>query len=119
MARWHKYNNKKVEADGYVFDSIGEYTRYIDLRLLEKAGLISKLKVHPKFELLPGFRDITGKYQQSIKYTADFQYLDHETNRIVIEDVKSKATAKARDWSLRKKLFMHRFPKMELREVAA
>ena len=37
MFRYNKYNNKKVEYDGYRFDSIKECTRYKQLRLLERA----------------------------------------------------------------------------------
>jgi hypothetical protein len=114
-----KYRNKKVSADGYTFDSLAEYARYNELQILERAGLISKLKVHPAYTLLPGFYDCTGKREQAIKYKADFSYFDHETKRTVVEDVKSRATKAARDWSLRRKLFKHAFPKIELREVAA
>jgi hypothetical protein len=37
MFRYNKYNNKKVEYDGYKFDSIKECTRYKQLKLLERA----------------------------------------------------------------------------------
>lgn len=33
----NKYNNKKVEYDGHVFDSQKECTRYKQLKLLERA----------------------------------------------------------------------------------
>ena len=37
MFRYNKYNNKKVEYDGHVFDSIREMNRYKQLKLLERA----------------------------------------------------------------------------------
>lgn len=116
MAR-SKYRAQKTIVDGVCFDSKTEARRYTDLLILQKAGIISDLKCQPSFVLLEGFKDITGKREQAIKYRADFQYF--EDGRKVVEDVKSKATSKARDWSLRRKLFKHRFPEIELREVYA
>ena len=116
MAR-SKYRAQKTVINDIVFDSKLEANRYTDLLILQKAGIISDLKCQPAFVLLEGFKDITGKREQAIKYRADFVY--YENGRKVVEDVKSKATAKARDWSLRRKLFKHRFPEIELREVYA
>lgn len=36
MFKYNKYNNKKVEYDGHVFDSQKECVRYKQLRLLER-----------------------------------------------------------------------------------
>ncbi len=112
-----KYRNRITHVDGYKFDSVAESVRYGELKLLERAGLISGLKVHPEYELLPPFKDRAGKYERAIKYKADFAYV--ERGQVVVEDVKSAATRGARDWSLRRKLFKHRYPDVELREVAA
>ena len=40
-----KYHNKKVIYNGITFDSIKEKNRYIELKLLERAGLIKNLKL--------------------------------------------------------------------------
>ena len=63
-----KYGNKKVTADGITFDSRREWLRYLELMLAERNGLIVKLEVHPKFDIL-----INGK--KICAYVGDFMYL--------------------------------------------
>ena len=48
-SRRNKYGNKKQTADGYTFDSKAELLRYDELQLMEKAGRIYNLVVHPEF----------------------------------------------------------------------
>jgi len=111
-----KYRNKKCEYDGFKFDSVKERDRYIELRFLEHAGKISGLEVHPRFELIP-----KQPGEQAAYYTADFAYWDNDfkakTKTRIVEDVKSPATAKAKDYILRRKLFRQRYPEIEFREV--
>lgn len=59
----NKYNNKKVEVDGIIFDSKREAERYQELSLLEKAGVIRDLQRQVKYILIPAQRepDIIGK----------------------------------------------------------
>ena len=96
MLRRSKFGNRKVEYDGYKFDSLAEHDHYIDLRLLESGGLIRDLKVHPVFVLFPRKR-INGKVYSKRTYTADFRYYDIEREQVIIEDVKGfdKRTGKA------------------------
>jgi hypothetical protein len=42
-------NAQKVALDGHVFDSKKEAARYQDLKILELAGVIEDLEVHPKY----------------------------------------------------------------------
>ena len=77
-----KYGNRKVEYDGYKFDSQGESMRYYQLKMLQKAGKISGLQVHIPFELIP--KD--GKHR-AIYYEADFVYI--ENGEKIVEDFKS------------------------------
>ena len=102
--RRSKYNAKKVHADGYVFDSIQEYYRYQDLCLMEKAGAISNLVVHPVYLLQEAFKDAaTGKRHRAITYEADFSYT--ENGAMVAEDVKGKTTDMFRlKWKMFRKL---------------
>lgn len=81
---------RKVKADGYTFDSRAEYRRYCELKLLQMAGEIACLEVHPRFELAPAVV-VDGKRKRALRYTADFQYIVAEPDyrRRVIEDVKS------------------------------
>ena len=69
----NKYRNKKVQVDMYVFDSIRESQRYKELKLLERAGEISNLKLQPRFLLQDSFKK-NGKTYRKIEYIADFSY---------------------------------------------
>lgn len=80
-----KYRNKRIYVNGEKFDSMKEYRRYQDLRLMECMGEISHLKRQIPFTL---FRK--SKYGREIKYIADFTYL--QNGKYVVEDVKSLAT---------------------------
>jgi hypothetical protein len=81
-----KYGNRKTELDGYIFDSAAEAHRYEELKLLMNAGTISRLEVHPKFDIVV----------ENVKigfYKADFQYYDFEKTAFIVEDVKGVRTA--------------------------
>lgn len=97
-----KYRNKKVTYDGMTFDSIKEYTRYCELRLLEQAGAITGLRRQVKYILIPAQReqDTVGKrggikkgklIEHEVAYYADFVYEDENGNTIV-EDTKGIRT---------------------------
>ena len=102
----NKYNARKTPYDGYMFDSGKECQRYKDLRLLEKAGEISDLTVHPKFVLQEGFIDRDGKKIRPITYSADFKYWDKLV--WVVEDVKGVQTQLFKvKWKWIKKLCPH------------
>lgn len=80
-----KYNARKVEIDGFVFDSKAEARRYSELKLLEKAGRIRRLELQPKFEIKVDEKHIAN-------YFADFRYYDPDFG-FVVEDVKGVRTA--------------------------
>jgi len=112
--RRSKYNAKKTVVDGITFDSKAEARRYGELKLLERAGLISKLKLQPKYVLIPAYTNGNGRKIRAMHYIADFEYYDHERKRIVIEDVKGHKT---REYKLKKKLFEKRYKPMTITEV--
>ncbi|UIF90881.1 DUF1064 domain-containing protein [Cupriavidus sp. UYPR2.512] len=87
--RRNKYGAKKTAVDGRTFDSQGEAARYVELRHLERAGLIENLRCQVPFELLPG-TTINGKTIRPCFYVADFVYL--EAGAEVIEDFKGFVT---------------------------
>jgi len=60
-----KYNAKKVEYDGHIFDSIVERDYYI---YLQRNGLIEHIELQPRYELIPAF-----KKQRKMEYIADFE----------------------------------------------
>ena len=109
----HKYRAKKAVVDGIKFDSKAEAARYRELKLLEKAGLITNLELQPKFELQPGFEKDGAKYR-AITYTADFKYFDVETGQVVVEDVKGYRT---QQFELRKKMFEYKYKDLRLRLI--
>ena len=97
-----RYGNvRKPVHDGIRFDSKREFLRYMDLKLLEKAGEISGLAVHPKYPITIGGVPIMvssnqhGKWDRHLTYEADFSYFlgahDEIGKKFVIEDVKMQS----------------------------
>lgn len=89
--RKNKYSNHKCVINNIVFDSKKEARRYEELRLLEKANIINQLKLQPRYILQESFK-YKGKTERAITYIADFEYIDLERNKKVIEDVKGMKT---------------------------
>lgn len=85
----NKYFNSPCDLDGHHFDSRKEARRYEELLLAQKAGEIDLLEVHPRFEIIPGFK-IDGKKIKATFYEADFRYWDNKIGRMVVEDVKGQ-----------------------------
>lgn len=80
-----KYGAEKVEYGDLTFDSKKEYNRYRKLLLLLKAGAIGQLQLQVPYELNEG-----GTH--SLKYIADFVYIDASTGQEVVEDAKGFRT---------------------------
>lgn len=106
-ARRSKYNNKKTTLDGIKFDSKKEAKRYAELKLLQKAGLITSLELQPRIPLVCNGVQIGS-------YIADFSYM--EKGRCVVEDVKSPAT-KTPVYNLKKKILSTYSPPIHIHEV--
>mgnify|MGYP002795823400 FL=1 len=99
-----KYKNTKYTYLGIKFDSLKECRRYTELRLLEQAGKIKDLELQKAYELIPAQYEETAEiYTKGIRkgepkqgklleracyYVADFYYIDCETGKTVVEDVK-------------------------------
>ena len=100
-----KLNNKIVTIDGIKFHSKKEGERYCELKLLQRAGVISELELQKSYELIPAQYETieTGEYyqrgdkkgqpktkqvciEQSVVYIADFVY--KQNGQTVVEDVK-------------------------------
>lgn len=107
ISKRSKYGNRKVAADGFTFDSIKEYNRYIELKYLFHTGKIKDLELQKSFVLQESFIDMHGKRQRPIYYKADFYYYDIEKQEWVIEDVKSEATKKDKVYALKKKMMLY------------
>ena len=66
----NKYNARKVEFKGMIFDSKKEFGQYLFLVDLEKRGKISDLRRQVKYEILAG-----NVYFLPIYYIADFVFI--------------------------------------------
>lgn len=106
-----KYGNRKTVVDGIKFDSKLEADRYCELKLLQRAGKITDLKLQPAFELLPSFRK-NGTTYRGIYYKADFSYTLN--GKTIIEDTKGYRTEA---YCLKKKLFEYRYPELHIIEL--
>ena len=82
-----KYRNIPVTVDGIRFDSTKEGLRYRDLKMLQHVGKIENLEMQPEY-IFPIEYD-SGRH---IRYKADFRYIDCDTGKTVVEDVKGFKT---------------------------
>ena len=107
VPRPNKFGAVPTTVDAIRFASKKESRRYLDLKLMEKAGLIRDLECQPKFPIhtLPQscWGNAAAVPVRVATYIADFSYYDVESHRVVVEDVKSKATRTA-VYRLKKKL---------------
>lgn len=112
LVRKSKYHAEKTEVDGIMFDSRKEADFYARLKLLEKAGEISDLKLQPRFELQEPFI-CDGKKERKIEYVADFSFI--QGGKRVVIDVKGVRT---QVYKLKRKLFLYKYgDQVEFREV--
>lgn len=79
IEKQHKYRANATTVDGIRFASEKEANRYGELKLLEKAGKISKLELQVPYKLVV-----------EETYLADFRYLENGSE--VVEDVKGCLT---------------------------
>lgn len=100
-----KYHAKKTVVDGITFDSRREADRYLVLKDMEEDGIIEDLRRQVRYELVPAF-DVDARHYRPVYYVADFVYLDKETGKEVVEDVKGMRTDVYR---LKSKLFAKRY----------
>ena len=96
-----KYGNRKVIHDGIEFDSVKEAHRYCELKLMQRAGVISDLQLQVPFELIPTQR-IDGKLaEKAVNYVADFVY--QQNGAQVVEDTKGVRT---KEYIIKRKLML-------------
>jgi len=103
MQRQNKFKNVPTTIDGIRFASKAEGRRYLELKLLERAGEISELELQKPYQLTA----FDGA--KLAKYVADFAYVDSRTGQKVTEDVKSPATARLSSFKIKAKLFKAQF----------
>lgn len=102
--RKNKYNSKKVCIDGIWFDSKAESQYYVCLKRWKQEGKVKEFKCQVPFELIPGYRDMSGKKIRSTHYIADFVVLYPDNTEDVI-DVKGSRGIQTDVFKIKKKLF--------------
>ena len=98
-----KYNNKKIIVDGIKFDSKKEALRYKELKMLEKAGIISNLQrqVNNKGKPKKG-----RLIERECTYYADFVYMQNDNT--IVEDVKGYRDGQAYNlFVIKRKLMLY------------
>lgn len=105
--RRSKYNSKKTIVDGIAFASQKEAARYVELKLLERAGQISKLELQPKYVLVNKFTTHKGEKVRELAYFADFRYIEEATGATIVEDCKGMKTDV---YLIKRKLLLWRYP---------
>ena len=110
----NKYRNKKVIYKNEVFDSKAELKHIKNLMIKEQQGFISSLEIKPKYMLQESFRDSKGKAIRAITYTPEASYIENSQKKIL--EIKSKPTI-TDAYTIRKKLFLKRYPDIELVEI--
>lgn len=99
-AKKNKYYAEK--SGGYA--SRKEHRRANELKLMQRAGIISDLREQVAYEIIPTQRDTSGKIiERACSYIADFVYIDKEGN-LIVEDTKGMRTDVYR---IKRKLMLH------------
>lgn len=107
----NKYQARKTLIDGFNFDSKKEGRRYLELKFMQHAGIISDLELQPVFLLQDKFQH-HGKTYRAIKYIADFRYL--KNGETIVEDVKGFET---QVYKIKKKMLLKKYPDINFREI--
>lgn len=96
----NKYHARKVGGH----HSKKEHCRSSELRLMQRAGLISELREQVRYELIPAQRDASGRIvERACDYVADFVYRDKD-GRLVVEDTKGVRT---KEYIIKRKLMLN------------
>lgn len=112
MQSHNKFNAKKTDVGSIRFDSRKEADRWMQLRLMERAGEIKDLKRQVRVEIVPKTDGFLGVW-----YIADFVYWDNRTGEEVWEDVKGyKRSAAYQIFRIKQKLMYWRFG-IKIREI--
>lgn len=91
-AKKSKYYSEKGEVDNLRFDSQKEKARYGELKMMQRAGMISNLELQVVYILMVNGMSVG-------RYIADFRY--KKADRMIVEDCKGFKTPVYR---LKKKL---------------
>ena len=114
MAKYSKYHSiKSITSDGIEHLSQAEAKRWIQLKLLERAGEIKDLQRQVKYVLIPSQKEGKKTIERECAYIADFVYTDLRTGQVVVEDTKG---FKTKDYTIKRKLMLW-VHKIKVKEV--
>lgn len=114
-----KYGNRKVEYKGITFDSARERDRYIFLCDAQEKGLITDLRLQPRYTLLPAMyelveiqlktktKKVSRCIQRPVEYRGDFEYIRLSDGVKVVEDVKISPKMLPKEFVLKEKMFRY------------
>lgn len=104
----NKYGAKKTGAHA----SRKEHRRANQLKLMQRAGLISNLREQVKYVLIPTQRDSAGKLlEKECSYYADFVYDRNGTT--IVEDAKGVRTPQ---YIIKRKLMLQKYA-IQIKEI--
>jgi len=108
-----RVQSHKIKKDTHAFDSKIEADIYYEFKFDPD---IEILELQPKFILLSPFKRKNKSYR-GVTYTPDFKVRIKGFEWIV--EVKSIGTLKAnsKSYPIRRKLFLHKFPELNFREI--
>lgn len=100
----NKYHNKPIVTQDGKFDSQREYSRWCELKLMQRAGLITDLRRQVKFNLVPAQR-AQGKQGKVLEYPVDYiaDFVYTADGQQIVEDSKG---AKTPDYIIKRKLML-------------
>lgn len=109
-----KYNASGRHEDGQWFASSAEADRYLQLKAMEAAGMIERLRCQPQFVMNINSQRITV-------YRADFAYIEIDQERgialrSIVEDVKGMITP---EYRLKSKMFRALYQGHDFHEIPA
>lgn len=109
----HKFGAKRTTcAEGHSHPSAAEAKRCSELHLLERAGVISRLRLHPQYWFDIKGEPIKHDNGRRVGYKADWAYFEGHLS--VVEECKGFRTA---DYALRKAIFKAMYPHITFRET--
>ena len=106
-----KYGNRRFVSEDGTFDSLKEFRRWQELKLMQRAGVIHDLKRQVPFELIPAQKENGKVIERAVTYKADFTYT--ENGETVVEDVKGIRT---KEYILKRKIMLWEFG-IKIKEV--
>ena len=90
--------------------------RYRELLLKEQGSEIMNLELFPEFVLNDSHDSAHGRDMPGVKFLGDFGY--DENGRQVVEKIKPSPGKKYRSYEMQKRLFLRRYPRISLKELA-